>query len=64
MIGVLFALSIIKTDAYNKKVHQDSYTGSDLFRVDEIERNKGTQFDPKIADIFLKIIKSGRADEQ
>lgn len=35
MIGVLFALSIIKTDAYNKKVHQDSYTGSDLFRVDD-----------------------------
>ena len=35
IIGVLFALSIIKTDAYNKKVHQDSYTGSDLFRVDD-----------------------------
>ena len=28
--------------------------------IKEIERNKGTQFDPKIADVFLKLMKSGK----
>ena len=27
---------------------------------EEIEKNKGKQFDPKIADIFLKILKEGK----
>ena len=30
--------------------------------LNEIETNKGTQFDPKIADILLKLIKSGRIE--
>lgn len=89
IIAALFVLSVVKTDRFSSVVHQDTYTGTDLFRVDddrdkdlsvraetriyrkkltkeeiigELEKNKGTQFDPEIADIFLKIIKSGRAD--
>lgn len=30
--------------------------------IDSDETNKGTQFDPKIADILLKLIKSGRIE--
>jgi len=30
--------------------------------IEEIENNKGTQFDPKIADILLRLIKSGKID--
>ena len=32
------------------------------FVLNEIERCKGTQFDPEMADIFLKIIREGRID--
>ena len=32
------------------------------YEFNEIETNKGTQFDPKIADILLKLIKSGRIE--
>ena len=28
--------------------------------VEEIEKNKGKQFDPKIADIFLRLLKEGK----
>lgn len=30
--------------------------------IEEIETNKGTQFDPNIADILLKLIRSGKID--
>ena len=35
-----------------------------IIRLINYEKNKESQFDPKIADIFLKIIKSGRADAE
>ncbi|MCR5803282.1 MAG: hypothetical protein K6G47_03380 [Clostridia bacterium] len=38
---------------YRKKLSQEDI-------ISEIEKNKGTQFDPKIADIFLKLINSGK----
>ena len=44
VIAGIFAASVFLTDRYNRRVHQ--YTG--------------TQFDPKIADIFLKLIKEGK----
>lgn len=28
--------------------------------MEEIEKNKGKQFDPRIADIFLKLLKEGK----
>ena len=28
--------------------------------ISELEKNKGTQFDPKIADIMLKLINEGK----
>lgn len=31
--------------------------------INEIEKNKGIQFDPVVADVFLDILKSGRIDE-
>ena len=35
IIVSVFAVSFIKTDRYNKKVHHDTYTGEALFRVDD-----------------------------
>lgn len=124
VIACIFALSIIKTDRYNKKTHQYAADGEKLFAavdnssvdvsvrveprsstwskgypegkkgedipliarmicvadsydamnsnrvyrnkitkediVNEIEKNKGTQFDSVITDVFLKLLKSGR----
>ena len=49
-------------DAMNSnRVYRKKLTTDDIIK--EIEKNKGTQFDPKIADIFLKIIKSGKVDK-
>ncbi len=31
--------------------------------IEEIEKNKGKQFDPKIADIFLRLLKEGKIEE-
>ena len=46
-------------DAMNSnRVYRKKLTKEDI--INEIEKNKGTQFDPKIADIFLKLIKSGK----
>ena len=48
-------------DAMNSnRVYRNKLTREDI--INEIEKNKGTQFDPKIADIFLKILKSGKLD--
>lgn len=46
-------------DAMNSnRVYRHKLTKEDI--INEIEKNKGTQFDPKIADIFLKLIMSGK----
>ena len=46
-------------DAMNSnRVYRKKLTKEDI--TNEIEKNKGTQFDPKIADIFLKLIKEGK----
>ena len=45
----------------SNRVYRKKLTTDDIIK--EIEKNKGTQFDPKIADIFLKIIKSGKVDK-
>ncbi|MBO7449547.1 MAG: HD-GYP domain-containing protein [Clostridiales bacterium] len=45
-------------DAMNSnRVYRKKLTKEDIIK--EIENNKGTQFDPKIADVFLKFIKNG-----
>ncbi len=56
-----------RQDRYNVTIFYTSDLGSDgsIFMMDTIdsdETNKGTQFDPKIADILLKLIKSGRIE--
>ena len=60
----LIARMICVADSYDamnsNRVYRKKLTRDDI--VNEIEKNRGTQFDPKIADVFLKIIKSGRAD--
>ena len=53
-------------DYYNKGLEEHNYQAYtyDFYirnnTKDEIEKNKGTQFDPKIADVFLKLIKDGK----
>lgn len=37
---------------YRKKLTREAI-------IEEIEKNKGTQFDPEIADILLNLIKNG-----
>ncbi len=47
-------------DSFDAMTSKRSYRNSlslDIV-IDEIEKNKGTQFDPKIADIFLDILKN------
>ena len=58
IIAGVFISSFISTYIYNSRVHTLSLSGEDIIK--EIERNKGTQFDPKIADVFLKLMKSGK----
>ena len=46
-------------DAMNSnRVYRKKLTKEDI--INEIEKNRGTQFDPKIADVFLKLIRSGK----
>ena len=46
-------------DAMNSnRVYRKKLTKEDI--TNEIEKNKGTQFDPKIADVFLKLLKEGK----
>ncbi|MCR5615442.1 MAG: HD-GYP domain-containing protein [Saccharofermentans sp.] len=58
----LIARMICVADSYDamnsNRVYRHKLTKEDI--INEIEKNKGTQFDPKIADIFLKLIKSGK----
>lgn len=48
-------------DAMNSnRVYRKKLSKEDIFR--EIEQNKGLQFDPEIADIFLRLIKEGKIE--
>ena len=46
------------TNGHSNRVYRNKLTKEDI--VNEIEKNKGTQFDSAIADVFLKLLKSGR----
>ena len=52
---------IAVADSYDKMVHRDKLSQSDA--RNEIEKGKGTQFDPKFADIMLKMIDEGVTKE-
>ena len=57
----LIARMICVADSYDamnsNRVYRKKLSREDIFN--EIEKNKGSQFDPVIADIFLKLMKSG-----
>ena len=46
-------------DAITSDRHYKSYLSVD-YAVDEIERYAGKQFDPKLASIFVKLVRSGK----
>ena len=58
----LIARMICVADSYDamnsNRVYRKKLTKEDI--INEIEKNKGTQFDSKIADVFLKLMKSGK----
>ncbi|MCR4606089.1 MAG: HD-GYP domain-containing protein [Eubacterium sp.] len=50
-------------DAMNSnRVYRKKLTKEDI--IEEIERNKGTQFDPKVADAFLKLYKEDKLPKE
>ena len=50
-----------EVDAMNSnRVYRKKLTKEDIF--EEIEKNKGKQFDPKIADVFLELIKEDKIE--
>ena len=54
MICVADAFDAMNTDRiYRNKLSQKKI-------IEEIEKNKGKQFDPKIADVFMKLLKDGK----
>lgn len=54
MICVADSFDAMNTSrVYREKLPMD-------YIIKEIENNKGKQFDPKIADIFLELIKEGK----
>ena len=56
IIGVADAFDAMTANrVYRKKLDFD-------FVIGELERCKGSQFDPKIADIMLRLIREGRID--
>ena len=48
------------TNGHSNRVYRKKLTKEAILK--EIETHKGTQFDPEIADILLKLIKSGKID--
>ena len=58
----LIARMICVADSYDamnsNRVYRAKLSKEDI--INEIEKNKGTQFDPKIADVFLKLMKNGK----
>ena len=54
MICVADSYDAMNTDrVYRKKLSKEQI-------ISELENNKGKQFDPKIADIMLQLIKEGK----
>lgn len=48
-------------DAMNlNRVYRKKLTKEDIFA--EIEKNKGKQFDPQVADVLVALIKEGKID--
>ena len=58
----LIARMICVADSYDamnsNRVYRKKLSREEI--ISELENNKGTQFDPNIADIFLKLIRDGR----
>ena len=58
MICVADSYDAMNTNrVYGKKLSKESI-------LEEIERCKGKQFDPKVADVMISLIKSGRIDAE
>lgn len=53
-------------DSYDAITSKRSYKGalSKEYAIAELERNKGTQFDPMLADAFIKLIREGKIERQ
>ncbi len=48
-------------DAMNsKRIYRNALPTEKIY--EELQKNKGTQFDPEIADLFLKLMREGRVD--
>ncbi|NBK96934.1 MAG: diguanylate cyclase [Erysipelotrichia bacterium] len=46
----------------SSRSYKDAY--SLTYAIDELEQNKGTQFDPKLVDVFIQLIHEGKIDIQ
>ena len=53
-------------DSYDAITSKRSYKEalSKEYAIAELERNKGTQFDPVLADAFVKLIREGKIERQ
>lgn len=60
----IYARIIAVADSYDAMHTNRSYRNrlSDDVILDELEKNRGIQFDPKVADAMLRLLKSGRLD--
>ena len=57
MICVADSFDAMNTNrVYRKKLTKE-------YIIDEIEKNKGKQFDPEIADVFLELLRSGKVEK-
>ncbi len=55
IIATVFVLSAVKTDRYNKVLHQDTYSGPDLFRVnDDNDKELSVRVEP-ISSTWTKL---------
>jgi HD-GYP domain-containing protein (c-di-GMP phosphodiesterase class II) len=63
----LFSIISSRIRKYNERHERDNEIINESYRnrltkediLNELENNKGTQFDPKIADVMLKLLKNG-----
>ena len=57
MICVADSFDAMNTNrVYRKKLTKE-------YIIDEIEKNKGKQFDPEIADVFLELLRDGKVEK-
>lgn len=42
----------------SKRSYKDAFTLS--YAIDELTRNAGKQFDPKLTEVFVNLLKSGK----